>query len=64
MKKVALARVLLARLFGGSLSKGPPFGLLSFEVMRDKKRGHEVFLLQRKKILGPAKILKKVLHKF
>jgi hypothetical protein len=36
MKRVALTRVLLARLLGGSLSQGSPFGLLSFEVMRDK----------------------------
>ncbi len=34
MKRVALARVLFARLLGGSLSHGSPFGLLSFEVMR------------------------------
>jgi hypothetical protein len=36
MKRATLARVLLARLLGGSLSQGSPFGYLSFEVRRDK----------------------------
>ncbi len=35
-ERAALARVLLARLLGGSLSQGSPFGELSFEVRRDK----------------------------
>ena len=50
MKRVALARVLLARLFGGSMSQGPPFGLLSFEVMRDKNRLVKSFYFSAKKI--------------
>jgi hypothetical protein len=50
MKRAALARVLLARLLGGSLSQGSPFGELSFEVRRDKIGVVKSFYFSGKKL--------------
>ena len=54
MIRVALARVLLARLLGGSLSQGSPLWLAVLRSNGRQNRGREVFLLQRKKFLGSS----------
>ncbi len=45
MKRSALARVLLARLLGGLLSKRSPFGLLSYVVTLRGRFVFDVFTL-------------------